>query len=161
MYKTLNKIMFAMTEKYINQCIKDGIQPTDFHFRILSGISGWKTFNSFTLEEAKKVNELQDNKELKELIDMPASFLVFTLQLIKMLYEYQERDGIPKRLRPYIGISEKKLKTGRALFAIDMLKLKHRNSEQYEETKQIIDESVEVAEKFFNFYHTKIVEKSK
>jgi len=148
----LNKVILFTIEKYIDQCIKEGTEPTPLHFRILGAIKGWKTFHMFSELEAAKVIGISKDPGLKKIIDIHVSYLVFALELIKQLTEQT-----PKQYRPMLNISPKKLVAGRALYAVSMLKLKQRDEEQYKETKDVIDDSVIAAKHFFEFHAQRIL----
>ena len=156
-YATMNKVILFTIESYIEKCKEEGTEPTEFHLKLLSSIKGWKTFHMFNVPEAKQVIKIAEEEGLQKILDTPVSFLVFSLELIKQLTEHHNKDGIPKKDRPFLNIAEKKLTGGRALYAVSMLKLKQRDEEQYRETKEIIDQSVITAKHFFDYHLQRLV----
>jgi len=148
----LNKVILFTIESYIDKCIEEGTEPTPLHFRILAAIKGWKKFHMFSVQEAEQVIKIAEDKGLRKILDEQVSFLIFSLELIKQLTEQT-----PKKYRPVLNISPKKLVGGRALYAISMLKLKQQDEEQYKETKNVIDTSVITAKHFFEFHAQRIL----
>jgi len=148
----LNKLILFTIEGYIDKCIEEGTEPTPLHFRVLGAIRGWKKFHLFSTREAAQMMKMSEDPDLKKIVEVPVSYLVFSLELIKQLTEQT-----PKEYRPMLNISPKKLVAGRALYAVSMLKLKQRDEEQYKETKDVIDDSVIAAKHFFEFYRQRIL----
>jgi hypothetical protein len=99
----------------------------------------------FSKDEAKHLIKLGDDPYMEKLKQAEISYVVYALELLKLW----EADVDYKKSS--IGIARSQLKAGRATFALDLIKLKRRDSEQYKETRQIIDDSVITAKKFYSF----------
>lgn len=137
------RLVLFTVQAYLENSIKEGLTKEDLHYRIVSGISSYKMMRRFSEDELKTVRELGEHEYMQNLKDIQISHIVYALELLKLLVD----DGY----KFHIGVSMRKLKMGRATFAIDMLKLKDKNIDDYEKTKAIIDESVVVAKQFFYY----------
>ena len=147
----LNKIVLFTVDVYIDRLRSEGATLPSILDRMKIGIVGFKRSNWFTDKEAKLVVDAASDPELEAIIRREISHLVFILTVIKIWVE-----TVDKKDRPLLNISDKKLAKGKAEYALHMLKLKQRDSEDYKKKKEIIDYSVETAEQFME-YHLKLL----
>ena len=125
--------------------VNANVTTSDFHKKIVGRLKAWSTMRRFSQDEAKHLIKLGDDPYMEQLKKAEISYVVYALELLKLW----EADIDYKKSG--IGISRSQLKAGRAVFALDMIKLKKRDSEKYAETKKIIDTSVITAKKFYSF----------
>jgi len=137
-------ILFTVMET-LSKEIVDGVSTNPFNKKIVSRLKSWSTMRRFSQEEAKYLVALGEDPYMDKLKKSEISYTVYALELLK---QWANDDDYT---RSAIGISKSKLRAGRAVFAIDMLKLKQRDAEKYANTKTIIDESVIVAKKFYSY----------
>ncbi len=142
----LNKLVLFHVESYIQMTLdsKDPVPPHLMQLKL--GIITYRKFNRFTQEEADIVLKFAENEELKEFMAAEVSFVVFSLELMKLWIAY-----VPKKQRPILGVSDKKFKLGGDTFWKQMLIAKEMSPEEYAQKKQIIKDSKEIAGKFFEF----------
>ncbi len=150
---TFNKVILFTIQGYLEQHKEQAELPGLLH-RLNGQIGMYKQLNLFSQEEATIVLKASSQDEITEITKKNVSFIVFVLQLIKRWVE-----EIPKKQRPHLNISDKKLRLGKAIFFKDMIQLKKTNGYQYKLKKEIIDTSIETADDFFNYYKDKHVDK--
>ena len=141
--KLHEKLMLFTAQLYIESAIKDGLSKEPLHHRIVSGIASYKMMRRFSADELKLAQDIGEHEYMKELKKQEISYIVYALEILKLLVD----DGYKFDIR----VSHKKLKMGKATFAISMLDLKRRDSKEYLKTKDIIDVSVLTAKKFFYY----------
>ena len=155
-YRVFNKLILFTAESYLTNAIEEGLSTEPLHKQIVSGIRAYMSMGKFSKVEADAMIKLGTHKFIQNLTQTEISFVVYALELMKLYI-----DEVPQKYRKaiYLGVSNKKLKLGRATFAISMLKLKQRDPEQYVKTKETIDQSVITAKKFFAYCEDQIVTK--
>ena len=137
-------ILFTVMETLGKEVVAE-VSTDPFHKKIVGRLKAWSTMRRFAPDEAKHLIELGKNPYMEHLKRSEISYTVYALELLK------QWANDPDYRRSAIGVSKTQLRAGRAVFALDMLKLKTRNVEKYSETKQIIDDSVITAKKFYSF----------
>ncbi len=152
----LNKVILFTVDTYIARMRSEGLELPSLLNDLRLGIIAYKPANRFTEEESKIVLAYSKDEELTEIIHTEISHIVFILIVIKLWAEL-----IPKKDRPFLNISDKRLMKGRAEYAMFMLKLKQRNKESYEDKKDIIDISVKTAELFIEYHMKKLIKGDK
>ena len=140
---------------YIDKMRQEDVELPEILSRLKVAIVGYKAHNKFTKEEADFILKCKNDEKLRSIINVEISHLVFILTLIKLWVEL-----IPKKDRPILNISDKKLIKGKAEYALLMLKLKHSDEKAYKEKKVIIDKSVNTAEAFID-YHLNLLKEDK
>ena len=155
-YRVFNKLILFTAESYLTNAIDEGLSAEPLHKSIVSGIRAYMSMGRFSKEEAKLMIKLGEHECIQNLTKTEISFVVYALELMKLYV-----DNVPREYRKsiHLGVSNSKLKMGRATFAVSMLKLKQRDIKQYNETKDIIDQSVLTAKKFFLYCEDEIVNK--
>ena len=151
-----NKIILFTTDMYIDRMRKENTQLPKTLEQLSIALVGYKHHNRFTDKEAEYVLKLAKDPGLDEVVKTDVSPIIFTLTIIKLWVE-----SIDKKDRPNLNISDKKLIKGRAEYAIQMIKLKKEKPEIYEEKREIIDSSVETAQRFMEFHLNKLNNKEK
>jgi len=147
----LAMVLFTV-QAYLERSIHDGLTKEPVHFRIVSGIEGWKTMRRFNLKEVEILQDLGKDDYMGKLKNEEVSFVVYALQLAKRAVEAYDF---------HIGVGKKHLRKGRANFALEMVKLKYNDNDKYKELRQIIDASVINANKFFDYTMEKLHEQHK
>ena len=155
-YDTFNKAILYTIDSYIRASIKDGLEPSPLHFRIMGATKAYMTFNPLHKEDISALKSLAGNESLKRITSVKVSFLVYTLELIKQFIEQ-----VPKEYRPFLNISDKKLIIGRGSFAVGMLKLKQKDKEKHAELTEIINDRIVTAKHFFDFHLRELVKNEK
>ena len=146
-YETLNKIVLFISQDYIQKTVDDGALIPDIMYRLKSSIAGYKKFHMFSEQEAKDVLKLAKSEEIDGIMSKKVSFIVFAMELMKL---WQKE--VPKRYRPHLNISDKHFKLGGKVFWKQMMALKHSDAEDYDHKSSVIDDSISVANKFFNYH---------
>lgn len=146
-YTTFNKMLLFTAGAYMENALAEGLTKDPFHRKLASGINSYKTLCKFSAEEFYKVKAFGETEVAKKVVESEFSHIIFALQLLQMWV-----DEIPHQHRKhiYLGVSNKKLLMGRASFAVDMLELKKRDKEKYDETRAIIDDGVVKGKHFFS-----------
>jgi len=152
-YITFNKLVLYTCEAYITKSIEDELTIAPIHKNLQIAIRGYMIMGRFSPLEAKRIISLNKDEKLKAITEKNISFLVYVLELIKLWV-----DDVPKKHRPHLNISDKKLRVGRSLFAMGMLKLKQSDEDKYQELRDIIDVSVDVAREFYEFNRLHLIE---
>ena len=152
--KLFSKIILFTVDVYVDKMKNEGAPIPDILHKMKIAIVGYKYRNKFTDEERKLVLGFAKEQELKDIIEVEISHLIFILTVIKLWIEL-----IPKTERPILNISDKRLIKGKAEYAMHMLKLKQNDKESYEEKKDVIDTSVKTAEAFIEYHIKKLSNK--
>lgn len=156
-YDTFNKAILYSVHDYTQKSINDGLEPSPLHFRIKGAVSCMMNYNvGVNDKDIEAIKALAKEAELRTIVDVEVSYLVFTLELIKLWVL-----EVPKENRPTLNISDKKLKGGRANFAMGMLELKRRDAEKHAELTEIINDSVETANRFYEYHKKKLLDEDK
>ena len=151
-YSLFNKIILFTIDIYIDRIRSDGIQIPKVLERLKIVMVTYKMNNKFTIEEKDLLLGFAKEEELQNIVRTSISHLVFILTVIKLWVEI-----VPKEDRPSFNMSDRKLVKGKAVYTIQMLKLKRSDKNSYEEKKAIIQKSVETAEKFMDYHLKKLV----
>ncbi len=157
-YILFNRLILFTVEAYLTKSKEDGHTDDEMHNRLISGIRAYQTMGRFSQEEAKLLQELGETETAKKIKQKEISFVVYALELMKL---WIEEVPVQYRKSIYLGVSNKKLKLGRATFAMGMLRLKKEDKERYDNLKEIIDESVINAKHFFGYFQNELVKKAK
>ena len=151
--QTLNKVCLFVVQDYLQRTADETELPVIL-YRLKASIQGYKSFHMFDITEAKEVLKISKDPKLLAIMDKEVSFLVFAMEVMKLWTE-----DIPKEQRPHLNISDKRFKLGGRNFFKQMLYLKQTDKEQYEDKKDIIDTSIDVAREFYTFHKEKVDEK--
>lgn len=155
-YETFNKVILYTIDSYIRKSIEEGLEPSKLHYRLMGATKVFKRENPITDEDREAIDFIRTDETLRKIVSVDVSFLVYTLELIKQFIEQ-----VPKEHRPFLNISDKKLIIGRGSFAVGMLELKRRDEEKYNELKEVINDSIVTAKKFFNYHLEELVNNKK
>jgi len=145
-----NKIILFTAHTYFGEHKKEAKLPEKAK-KIDTALNMFTKTTGFLPDEVKTIQS--HNKEVQEITRKEVSYIVFALHLLKLW-----SDKIPKSKR-FLAINDKHLKYSKAMFTTEMLTIKHTNKEVYEEKKQIIDDSIKIAEDFFNYHYNKLKSK--
>jgi len=152
---THEKLVLFTAQAYFEAALKDGTSQDPFHKKIATAIEAWKMLRRFSSKEHKLVVDIGEHDYMQKIKNTEISFVVYALQLMKLWAEDADYR------KSSINISKKRLRMGGATFAIDMLKLKQRDSEKHKELRAIIDQSVLNAKNFYYYTKEKISEAKK
>lgn len=149
-YSLLNKIVLFVAQDYIYRTKQEGNDvPPDLH-RLEAAVKVFKRQHMFTIEEAERVLKIASSDEMSDIMNKQVSFIVFVYELMKLWVNY-----VPKKDRPLLNISDKKFKMGGRVFWRQMLSMKQLNVHTHKEKSNIIEDSISVANEFFE-YHKRI-----
>jgi len=153
-YIVFNKLILFQVEAYLARAIEDGMTKEDIHMKLISGIRSYMTMGRFSAAEAKLLEELGETPTAKHIKEQQISFVVYAMELIKLWVE-----NVPLQYRKsiYLGVGNKKLRAGRAYFALLMLKQKMADKKKYDELRVIIDSSVVTAKRFYMYFEKELV----
>ena len=146
------KLILFIAKDYLDKLIKEENVSFDGKLRkIYYGLRNFAVLHKFTTDEAKLIKNMDDSK-LKEMTDVNISFIMFALALV------QEWSKEHPHFCHNFGVNYKTLTNATALYAMDMIMLKHRDKSKYDETKEIINDSKLLAKKFYveSFYNIKL-----
>jgi len=144
---THEKLILFTVQAYLESAINDGLTKEPMHKRIVGAIEAWKMMRRFSTDEAKTVQELGKDEYIENLKKQEISFVVYAMQLLKLWAEDEDYT------KTTLNISKKRLRHGRAFFAVQMLRKKQEDPAKYQELREIIDASVLDAKNFY--YYTK------
>ncbi len=141
-YTLLNKVTLFTALEYFEAHRAETELPKKAE-KIYSALKMYQILHNFKPSEVRII--LSESDEIKKITARPVSYIVFALHLLKLWSE-----AVPKQSRD-LAISDKHLKYSRAIFMEDMLKLKMKDEETYQKKKEVIDDSIKVAEDFFSY----------
>jgi len=152
---THEKLILFTAQAYFEAALKDGTTQEPLHKKIATAIEAWKMLRRFSAKERNLVVKIGEDEYMQKLKAEGVSFVVYALELIKLW-----ADDADYR-KSSINISKKRLRMGRATFAVEMLKLKQKDEEKHKELREIIDVSVLTAKNFYHYTKEKISEAKK
>lgn len=151
-YIMFNKICLFTVEEHLTKAKDAGLTEDPIHFQIINQINAYKQFGKFSLNEAKAVIKMGLEDDVQRITSGNYDWIIFALELLKLWV-----DHIPKDQRPHLNMNDARLKIGRSQYAVQMMKLKQTNPEQYSKEHEIIRDSGINAKKFFMLSHEKLV----
>lgn len=107
----------------------------------------WTNAHPYTQEEIPLLEEL--DPYFKEILNCEFSHQVFGFELLALWAR-----NTNKELRPLLNINNVRIKKGSMFYLPELLALKHKNGFMHKQKKQIVEDSVAVAEKFWEFIST-------
>ena len=148
MSKTFDKLIIHTAYLYLDEALKGDICYQKDKVRLVkSKLSGLSIGYKFTNEEHRRLVEVGNSDVAKRIKSVEIDFSVYATSL---LYEYVTRK--PKADRIRFNISDKKIKELRGEVIKDMLELKSRDSDKYEELKEVVDQSKRTAREFYLYF---------
>ena len=150
-YSLLNKIVLFIAQDYIYRTKNLGMNVPPILHRLEGSIKVFKQQNMFTVEEAKEVLLIAKSDEITAIMDKEVSFIIFVYELMKLW-----TTTVPKKYRPCLNIGDKQFAIGGRVFFREMIRMRQNDSEKYEIKKSVIDDSISVANEFFNFHVEKL-----
>lgn len=149
----LNRTVLAQTFLWIKDHTekKEGHIPDICH-RIKTAGYNSAMINQFDKDERNMLRTITQTDEFEEIKKVDISMIVMALEVMKLWVL-----DIPKKKRPLINISDKKLMMGKNLYTIYMLKCKKENREMYDQQKEIITSSAEHARIWYNYMRSSLV----
>ncbi len=150
---TLHKIVLFTVFEYLQKHCKDEtVYQRDKLIEVVSKILSYRMFHKFSKEEAESSQELGSRPEFVKLAKQEVDYSLFAIELLNIWV-----DAIPKKKRPHLNMSDKRIKDLKANLVIDSLKLKQKNTESYERVKAIVDDSRLTAKQFMGLLQKEIV----
>ena len=144
-------ILYNIASQLDNEIDDNASNLPPIAFKLWGNTKRWLKSHSFTEDDLQLIMELKDDEEFEEITMREVSFLLFALDLMRIYVE-----TVPKEKRPILDISDKKLIKGSRIYAIDMIKLKHRDSEIYKDTKKLFRTTEEVAKDVYDYMFNKV-----
>jgi len=131
-------LMYHIAVSYLDTSLEDDNRVPPIVF------TAHRVARSFTLTRSVdkvllgKIKRLETD-EIREVLNENISFLIFSMELIRLM-------------KPTGQIKQQKLDRFIANYTISMLELKKRDIKAYQEKKELITKSQEVAQKLFEFW---------
>lgn len=146
-YEMFNRTILAQI--YI--WIKDHTEKREGHIpeichRIRTAGYNSAMINQFSEDERLLLREITMTDEFEEIKLVNISMVVMALEVAKLWV-----NDIPKQLRPHINVSDKKLKMGKNLYTLYMLKCKQEDRKLYDDQKEIIETTANHANTWYNY----------
>lgn len=156
-YNTFNKLILFTVEGYLSAAHEQDHTKEPLHMNLMSGIRSYMTFCKFSPAEAAQVSAYGEDPTLERIRQTEISFIVYAMELIKLWVE-----NVPREHRKHIhlGVGTKRLKMGRAYFAMLMLQQKQLDPKRYAEKKEIINSSVVTAKLYYSYIEGKLLNES-
>ena len=136
-------LMYATVANYLDISLEDSANVPSIVFTARRVAKNYLTLNATTMssDTSKRIKELEDD-EARAILDREISFLVFGMELIRLLEPIQ--------------IKQQKLERFMANYTISMLKLKREDSKEYQDKKELIKLSRKTAIELFEFWQSKV-----
>jgi len=136
-------LMYATVANYLDISLEDSANVPSIVFTARRVAKNYLTLNATTMssDTSKRIKELEDDKA-RAILDNEISFLVFGMELIRLLEPIQ--------------IKQQKLERFMANYTISMLKLKREDSKEYQDKKELIKLSRKTAIELFEFWQSKV-----
>jgi len=150
--QVLNKIVLFVVQDYLQRTADETEMPPIL-YKLKASIAGYKQFHMFSVDEATQVLAISKDKKLLEIMDKEVSFLVFSMEVMRLW-----TTDVDKKYRPHLNISDKHFKLGGREFWRQLILLKQTDKESYEDKKEIIDTSIDVAHEFYTYHKEKLNE---
>jgi len=153
-YYFFNKVVMTSIWQWVDthQKRNDGNVP-EVLLKMKTKGYNMKVINGFSDDEVKKLKSIETDPVFMGIKATKISYLVHALVVLKLWVE-----KIPKKDRPVLNISDKKLIKGKAEYAVHMLLAKKLKPELYADEKKIIDETEDAAKKWFQYFYDQLVE---
>lgn len=100
--------------------------------------------HKFTEKDAMLIKELDPH--FKRILSVNLSFQVFAFEILAIWAQ-----DVPKERRPFLNISDQKIKRGHRYYFKELIKLKQRNGYKHAEVKEIMEISIAKAAEFYDF----------
>ena len=148
MRSSLNKIILFTVMEYLDKHTKTkSCYQRDKMIKILGAVKGYSVFHRFSKEEAEYITKLGKTDTMKNIKEIEVDYAVYALELLNIWI-----DIIPKKERPHLNYSDKRIKFLKAELIRDLLALKYKNEEEYSKVKEIVTQSRIVAKQFFHYF---------
>jgi len=150
-YDLLNLVVLFLVADYIMRTKQEADVPPILH-KLEGAISVFKRNNQFSIAEAKQVLKIAQSDEITDIMSKEVSFMIFAFELMKIWVNY-----VPKVDRPLLNISDKHFRLGGKIFYKQMIKMKRTDSDKHSDKTAIINDSIAVANEFFEYHVGKLV----
>lgn len=152
-----NKIVMVSINQWVSthQKNNDGEVPEILLKMSTKGYQ-MKVINGFSDDEVNILKSIETDPEFMGIKAKKISYLVHALIVLKLWIE-----DIQKEERPFLNISDDKLKHGKALYMKHMLLAKKLDPELYASEKIIIDETEDAATKWYKYFKEQTVKDRK
>ena len=131
----LHRIVLVHCWAWLDQHVKDkNVDMPTLCYKLKSAGYACKAINGFDDNEAEVLKAIALDKEFEPIKKKEISLVVMALEVMK-----EHVTKMPKEFRkPIVNISDSKLKAGKGVYAMHMLKAKKIKPELYEEQKEVI-----------------------
>ena len=137
-YGLLNRVVLAHCWQWLNQHSKEKeAKMPALCYRLKSAGYASRAINGFSEEEQDFLHSLTKDEKFMEIAHKHISLVVMALEAMKYHIENTE----PHQRIPKLNISEKKLRVGKAVYTMHMLKTKQLDKKLYDEQKEVIDDT--------------------
>jgi len=143
---TYNKLILHTADLYIERALENECYQREALVVLRTRLMGYKTFHRFSPEEVKVVQELGEDPFMQKLKWIEVDFAVYAIFL---LVEWTKE--VDKKERPNFNFSDKRILKLHADTVKDMLNLKTRNKDEYDEVKSIIDQTKLTAKQYVQY----------
>ena len=141
-----NKLMLHTADLYLERALENECYQREALLKLHTSILGYKVFHKFSTEESEEIQILGKDPFMMSLkgVDVDwACYAIFVLgEWIKVT---------PKKERPHINFSDKRIQLIQASIVKDMISLKVRNKIEYSKIKEIIDQTRITAKKYVQY----------
>jgi len=137
-YGLLNRVVLGNIHMWLDQHSKEKeADMPDICYKLKSAGYASRVINGFSDEERDFMHSLTKDEEFMEIANKHISLVVMALEVMKYHIEHTE----PHQRAPKLNINERKLRMGKAVYAIHMLKTKQVNKKLYDKQKEVIDDT--------------------
>ena len=153
MGKTFDKLIIHTSYEYIRHALDGGCYQEAGLRKVKNALTGLNVFYKFTPQEHKKLGQLGETETAINIRKVEIDYSVFAMSILN---EYVT--NTPKKDRIKFNVSDENIKSLMAKLVKDMLSLKLRNKEKYDDTKRIVEDSKQTAKRFYNFFENELKE---
>jgi len=153
-YDLLNRTVLAQSYVWIQNHLDEraGGDLPEICYRIKTAGFNSLHINRFSQEEATFLKDITSNEDFNNIRKIDISLIVMPLEVMKLWVE-----SVPRKNRPVVNISDKKLLMGKNAYLIYLLSIKKKNPKIYQEQKDIIERTADNALAWFNFMKNKTI----
>ena len=141
----LDKLVIFTVLEYLEIQTQSDTYQRDELVTLMSGLRAHRFSHKFQPSEVKRLNKAGEDEALQNLKEVQVDYSLYCIALITEWIK-----DIPKRDRPHINFSDKRILKLKANFVLDMLKMKQVDEEEHARVKEVSFGSQLTAK---HFYH--------
>ena len=150
------KLMLNTVLYYFESCkndFKDDKKKTNKIYKYIWEIKRFNNLNKLTQKQSDIIISIGSDDFVKKEMKIQVSYYVYALEILKLLNE--DSYGIARKL----CTNKKKLSIGPLPeFAIEMIVIKKKEPEKYNSYKELFDNSIAAARRFYDYSKKRIYE---